>query len=237
MLCIVIEKARSKEETLPSVRLFRSELDEVIRLFKQYCESEILSDDQYVYDGFQELREKLGPRVRRFQIVGQKPSVTLTFDSFAIKLKVEYQDGGNTVAENKRADHLFLGLREYLAKHKTLVAGLVTDTAIFISSVLAVLLIAIPVVTSPRPPNIDPNALYLDFKHGLFLAGGLVVLTLTVVFGVRRTGHHFIYYGESSDITPLWKHKTDNLGSALVLAVFAAILGIIGTLLVQHFRK
>jgi hypothetical protein len=113
MLCTVIEKARSKEETVPSVRLFRAELDAIIKLFEEYCEGVILSDDEYSYEhGFKELRERVGPRLRKFQLVGSKPSVVLTFDGFAIKLRAEYQDGGNTVDENKRADHLFLGLRE-----------------------------------------------------------------------------------------------------------------------------
>jgi hypothetical protein len=234
----VIEKARSREENLPSVRLFRTELDAIVKLFGEYCEGMTLSDDEYVYEhGFKELRDKFGPRLRKFQIVGSTPSVVLTFDSFAIKLRVEYKDGGNAVDENKAADHLFLRLREYLSKHQTLVAGLMSNTVITVLTVLAALLIGISAATSPRPPNIDPNAIYLDFKHGLTFLGGFALLALTIVFGTRRTGHHFVYYGDSEEMTSFWKRKKDDLASSLIIAIVGAVLGVIGTLVVQHFTK
>src|ERR1700693_528539 len=232
---VVIEKARSKEEILPSVRLFRAELDAIIKLFEEYCESVTLSDDEYNYEhGFKELRERVGPRVRKFQIIGCKPSVVLTFDGFAIKLKAEYQDGGNTVDENKRADHLFLRLREYLRDRRTLLAGLMSNTALAILSTVAVLMIGISAVTSPRPPGIDHGAVYLDFNHGVVFLGGFAILGLILFVSVQRTGNHFVYYGDSSEITSIWKRKKDDILLGLIMAIVGAILGVCGTLITQQ---
>jgi hypothetical protein len=235
---IVIEKARSKEETLPSVRLFRAELDAIIKLFEEYCESVTLSDDEYSYEhGFKELRKRVGPRVRKFQIAGSKPSVFLTFDGFAIKLRAQYQDGGNTVDENKRTDHLFLRLREYLGEHRTLLAGLMNNTAMSILGAVATLLIGVSAATSPRPSNIDPGAIYLDLKHGLIFFGGFAILALIAVVGMQRAGHHFVYYGDSGDVISFWKRKKDDLFLGLIIAIVGAILGVCGTLVAQHFTK
>jgi hypothetical protein len=238
ILHIVIEKARSKEETLPSVRLFRAELDTIIKLFEEYCETVTLSDDEYSYErGFEELRKRAGPRLRKFQIAGSKPSVFLTFDGFAFRLRAQYQDGGDTVDENKRTDHLFLRLREYLGEHRTLLAGLMNNTAISILGAVATLLIGFSVASSPRPSNLDPAAVYLDFKHGLIFMGGFAFWALIVVASTQRTGQHFIYYGDSGDVISFWKRKKDDLFLGLIVAVVGAILGVCGTLVAQHFTK
>jgi hypothetical protein len=234
----VIEKARSKEESLPSARLFKTELDTISNLFGEYCETFALSNDEYVYEGgFSEMRERLGPRVRKFQIVGSKPTVSLTFDSFALKLRVEYQDGGFALDENKRADHLFLRLKEYLGKHQTLVVRMMSNTAITVLVVIATLLIGISVFTSPRPANVDPNAIYLDLKHGLFFLSGFALLALIIFGATRRTGYHFVYYGGSDEITSFWHRKKDDLLFGIIMALFGGILGVMGTLVAEHLKK
>jgi len=234
----VIEKARSKEENLPSLRVYRSELDKIMHLFGEYCETVTLSDDEHIWeDGFSELREKMGPRLRKFQIKGEHPTVILTFEQGAIKLKVEYEDGGSAVAENKRADHLFLRLKEYLSLHLTLAARLMSNTVVSILSTLGTLLVGIAIVTSPRPANVDPNAIYVDLKHGLILLVGFGLLALIAIVGTRRTGYYFAYYGDAAEITSFWTRKKDDLVLALLTTMIGAILGVIGTLVVQHFTK
>jgi len=234
----VIEKARSREENLPSAKLFMAELDTIFGLFGEYCESVTLSDDEFVYEGgFSEMRDRVGPRIRKFQIIGSKPTVALTFDSFALKLRVEYQDGGYLLDDNKRADHLFLRLKEYLAKHQTLVVRIMNNTAITVLIVIASLLIGISVLTSPRPANLDSNAIYLDLKHGLFFVAGFALLGLIIFVGTRRTGYHFVYYGGSAEITSFWQRKKDDLFFGIIMTLFGSILGVIGTLVAEHFKK
>jgi hypothetical protein len=86
----MIAKARSREENLPSVRLFRTEINSIVGMFAEYCANVVISDDEYVYQDLQELRDRLGPRLRKFQIAGLKPNVSLSFEIYGLKLAVQY---------------------------------------------------------------------------------------------------------------------------------------------------
>jgi hypothetical protein len=56
-------KTRVKEETLPAVRLFRNNLDDLTNLFREHASAITFSDSQYFYDDLAEMREKTGPRL------------------------------------------------------------------------------------------------------------------------------------------------------------------------------
>ena len=233
---IVIEKARSKEENLPSVRLFRTELDAILQLFNEYCATQTISDDEYVYKDFDEMRERVGTRFKKLQILGSDPSVSLSFELYGVKLAIVYKEGDSADVK-KRGDHLFLQLREFLGKHETIAAQLMNNTATTIFSVVGVLTILISIVTSPRPENLDPNSIYLNLKHGLFLIAGVLMVVLVSVLGMRRTGHHIVYYGYAHEITTFWTRKKDDLLFGLLMAVVGVALGVVGTLITQHFVK
>ena len=57
-------KSRLKEETLPAVRLFRNNLDDLIKLFSEHTSDVTVSDKEYFYSDFAEMRDKTGPRFR-----------------------------------------------------------------------------------------------------------------------------------------------------------------------------
>ena len=221
------------------MRLFREHVDAIVVLFNEYCTEVTISDDEYDYRDFQEMRDRLGPRLRKFKVTGTQPSVTLSFEIYAIKLSVQYQGGTSSEEEEKRADHLFLRLKDYLAKHQTLIAGLMTPTALIIVPTAAALIIGLALVTSPKntSPNARPDAIYLDFKHGLMFLFGFSVLALTGVLGTRRTGSYFVYYGNANEMTSFWKRKKDDLIFATLIAIVGAVLGCVGTLVVQHFTN
>jgi hypothetical protein len=234
---IVIEKPRSKEEVLPSIRLFKSELDTVVGLFREYCTEVTISDDDYTYTDIQEMRDRVGKRLPKLQILGANPNVSLRFElGYGVKLAVANKEDDSDDTR-RRADHLFLRLKEFLDKYKTLSAEMMTPGAVTALIVVGLLTVCLSILLSPRPANVDPNAVYLDVKHGLFLVMGIVLLLVVAIAGMRRTGYHAIYYVNQHEVTSFWSRKKDDLLSGTLMALLGAAFGVIGTLVAQHFLK
>ena len=69
----------------------------------------------------------------------------------------------------------------------------------------------------------------------MFLLAGILMSVLVFVLGVRRTGHHVVYYGYAPEITTFWTRKKDDLLFGLLMAVVGVALGVVGTLISPHF--
>jgi drug/metabolite transporter (DMT)-like permease len=130
-----------------------------------------------------------------------------------------------------------LRVKEYLGNHKSLAAQLLSNTALVILSFIGILTMLFSIVTSPRPDNLNPNAIYLDFKHSLsFLVGIGMILTIFLL-ATRRSGYHFVYYGYAHERSSFWGRKKDDVLMGVGLALLGAILGVLGTLLTQYLTR
>jgi hypothetical protein len=84
-------KTHGKLKTLPSVKLFREDLEELLSLFRAYCETVTISDADSEYESLDELKLHVGSRVRNIEFAGTKPNITLTLMDHSRRVNMEWR--------------------------------------------------------------------------------------------------------------------------------------------------
>jgi hypothetical protein len=226
-------KTRVKEETLPAVRLFRNNLDDLTRLFKEHASGVTISDNQYFYNDLAEMRDKIGPRLRYLQIGASNPTATLSFvPSVGVKLNVT-STGDDDSEENKNANVLFLRAKDYLGDHRTSTARFMSPGVTAVVVGIGAIAMGLSILTSP----VVGNAFSLDARHAALFGAGLLVLMLTVVSAIRMSTYYFVYYGYPAELNSFWKRKKDDLILVVIGGVLGGLITVILQLVVGHFQK
>lgn len=226
-------KTRVKEETLPAVRLFRNNLDDLTNLFEEHASDITISDNQYFYNDLAEMREKSGPRLRQLQIGSSNPTATLSFVPGAgIKLNVT-TSGDDDSQENKNANLLFLRVKDYLDGQRTSTARFMNRTVSGVMVGIGAMAMGLSLLTSPYVGD----KFSLDDRHSALFIVGLFVSMLTVVSAAKTSTQYFVYYGYPTELTSFWKRKKDDLILVVIGGVLGGLITVIFQLVVSHFSN
>lgn len=226
-------KTRVKEETLPAVRLFGNNLDDLISILKDYSAEITISDDQYFYNDLAEMRKKIGPRLRQLQIGVSNPTATLSFTPGAGTKLIVATLGDDDSEENKNARLLFLRVKDYLDGQRTSTARFMSPPVSAVIVGVGAIAMGLSLLTSPR---VGDNV-SLDARHSVLFAAGLTVLAWTVVSAIRRSTQYFVYYGDPAELSSFWKRKKDDLILVVMGGVLGGLITVIAELVVSHFSK
>jgi hypothetical protein len=221
-------KSLKQSEDMPSVRLFRDDLDKIIGLFSEYCTNVTIEDDENTYESLAEIRERFGPKIKKLQITGRSPTASLLFTPGKISLLCEPSHMDDDQA--KKANLLFLRLKNLLHEHPSLPAKLTAGTRAVNIFVFGFMLIMGSIVTAPHTQTV----LTLDIRHMLVILAGVAIISMLGVISGYRKGFYFLYYGRRNEVPNFWQRKKDDLLIGMFLVLAGAIFGF---LISAHFAK
>jgi len=220
----------TKTARLPSLRMYREELDQLVALFQKSCAAVTISDNKNRYESLEEMKATIGPKIKNLDIRGEKPGL-----HFLLNQK-EFAPGSSTPAIfnelrteeiTDEAEALFFKVKEFLLSHQR-----PTNIPFLISAIVFLI-----------------SALVFDTFHnlGTFAAGqphhisaGLViciVLSLVCgVFGVVINGNNILLESRLNSPSFFVRNREDFARHAVTAAI-SGIIGLIFGWFVGHFLK
>jgi hypothetical protein len=205
--------------------LFREDLEEVVNIFRASNEESVvvLADGDRPYASFDEMQKISGAQVAHLVLINHE-----------VGIKLELQKGSQglvltTVKASDEADLAFHRTKDFLQSRKR-------KAHFWLGYVLPWVCLAISLISF--------YPLYLrrtEVIHGILWVYGLVCLSAFTVLMCSNT----IFEGSRSFVTlkrrhewpPFVKRNRDGLILMFIGSVIGAILGVCGTLIVQHFTK
>jgi hypothetical protein len=103
--------------------MYREEVDQLVAMFQRGCEKVTISDSKYRYDSLEEMKQKVGPRIKHFDIRGENPGVRFLFNQTEIvrisnpPLQTTYNEL-RTEQITDAADGVFYTIKDFLVTHQ-----------------------------------------------------------------------------------------------------------------------
>jgi len=69
---------------LKNLKMYREDLDQLVAIFVRDCKTVTISDSKYRYDSLDEMKQKIGPKVKDLDIRGDNPGVRFLFNQTEI---------------------------------------------------------------------------------------------------------------------------------------------------------
>jgi hypothetical protein len=69
---------------LKNLKMYRDDVDQLVAIFQRDCKNVIISDNNYRYDSLDEMKQKVGPRIKNLDIRGENPGVRFSFNQTEI---------------------------------------------------------------------------------------------------------------------------------------------------------
>jgi hypothetical protein len=212
-------KTHGKLETIPAVKLYREDLDEILFLFHVYCETVTISDANSEYESLDELRQHVGSRVRNIELAGAKPNITLTLMSKGSMLRHLAEGVVLTPEETDKADLLISRAKEFLLKRKRLIARILTTPFI---SIACCAVFGIGLFLAWRYPMLGRDLFVLVVLLGVPPILGIGVATLNGAF-------RYVTLDSRTTASSFWKRNRDQIKMLLI----GGVVGSGFTMLVQ----
>ncbi len=114
----MIPRNGPKSEQLPSLKLYREDVDKLIAVFVKNCQFVRIGDEEHVYDSLDDMATHAPPRLSSLLISGVGPQAELVLRG-SYKAPLGVQRSTLWIAErNEKSELVFLSAKELLYKHK-----------------------------------------------------------------------------------------------------------------------
>jgi hypothetical protein len=216
---------KQKKETFYSTRIkgfvvFRNDIEEALNILTDNGLSITLQDDNHFYDNIDEIIRNVGNRPKKLKIEARNKetyeSVGLTFDKNELSINCH---------GSEQMYSLGFRLKNYFSKTIPWHYKVFNPWFFYFTTIT-------PLFTITLAFDNTTNELERPWVLVLFAISFLMILFSYLlrknVYGIRLVKSH--EHG-------FWKRNKDSLIVTLISTIVGAVLGVIGTLLVQHFSK
>lgn len=202
----------SRNKQCMAVKLYRDDVEEIVRIISSHYESVVISDEEYKYDSIEEFIEKRGTTPRYLGIKSKSHDVTLSISHRWLPGTHLWSSGDD------KANTCFFAINEVLEKRRRLMTRLLVPAPLFVLSlVLFVISLTSNVAYRSALSNV---ALVVSFAAN---AGVLV----------RCGAFSSINLSRRHETTTFWSRNSEQWISGLV----GALLGAGGMKLVEWLIK
>jgi hypothetical protein len=190
-----------------SVKLFRDDIEDIIKILSDKCERLTIEDNEFVYDSLDEVLDKRGPYPRQPSITGFEPYVSL---------KIRIKRSRTTLDTSGDGDNLapFFFIQDIFRRRRR-VAHLVALTSPFL-----LLMLAAVVVTFTHEAELE--RLSGLAKGGYFMTPILILYVLTVSHGLGAFS--VISLKKKHEEESFWSRNKDTVWVGVIVAVFTALI-------------
>lgn len=164
-----------------------------------------------------------GLRINVLQISGTNPRIRLRFANASLWIYRDVEDREMSQVELDKADLLYLRVKEFVDEHRTWRSRAIPWLILLLPAVFGADL-ATPV------GNGREMTVTVTVSSVLILAVGLMVTR-------ARIGNGYVTLESKTTATTFWQRKKDDIILQIGILVVGAVLGVIGTLIAQHFAK
>jgi hypothetical protein len=223
----------TKTARLRSLKMYRTELDQLVKFFEDRCAKVEISDNDHRYESLDEMKKHVGPRIKALDIRGENPSVHFLLNQKELlpgppgaPPTASFYNELRTEEITDDAEALFLKIKEFLSSYQRqsttwllLIALVFVGASIFSFSFLG-------------------TPAYREYRTVLtvVLLSSLTFAILLLSLATTLSRNYLMLETRLSSPSFL-KRKRDDLILGILIALFGAVLGIIGTLVTQHFTK
>jgi len=192
---------------LPSVKLFREDIDEIAEILKEKCEKVVFIHGDYEYDSLDDIVNKIGTKISSFEIQSSRPYVSIKFkrDIWGVFLYVsESQD-------------LFYRLKDFLTSKRKFLSKLFTFP-------LGLSLLIFGIITAFSPNLFSLVGIPIGIFSPFFLILGIISL-------LYRLGTFYkITFESKYKRQTFFSRKKDEI----ILLILGAVIGSIITLFASY---
>jgi hypothetical protein len=206
-----------------SVKLFRQDLEDLIELFRKIAadSTTVLSgEDSKTYESFEDMKSKEGNDVSRMTLRNPALGIAVRFSASG-----RSKSNVSSIKDTKESELAFYRARDFLEAHRRRSGEIVREVGFWIWGVVIFFTIESLRAHSDRASEI----LFFCLLVSVVLAAGSWWIGNKISYMVTLDRKH--------ERPPFFIRKKDDLILALVISVTSTTLGILGTLVVQHFTK
>ncbi len=207
-----IEKSLSK--VLPSVRLFRDDVDGIGEILKETCEQVVFIHKDHEFESLEELVQRVGSRIASLEINGLRPYVSL-------HLKRDVPGVFLYCSAGKESQTIFLRLKEFLLG-KAKWQAFVFSPAV---GIVSLILFIVSLIT------ISQNSVRSFITNQYVRLIPLIFLFVALISAVYRSGIAYtIILEPKHQRLSFFSRKKDDI----IMLILGAIIGAFITAVVTH---
>lgn len=200
-------KLEHRGETIPTVMLYRDDLDEIVDIMQRHCLSTSISDDKFQYESLDDLQKNKGRQIKSVTFGGSEPYVSLSFAS-RHPYTFLYASG------EEEAEAIFLKLRDLLFKRRRAIARL-APWRFWLLMTVAILFGAGLV-----PRWIHSPAVLMSVNAIVVLSIAMLVLGVATKMGFLSV----LFLDRRHEVDTFWQRNRDKILTSLVTAVAVLLL-------------
>jgi len=217
----------TKTARLRRLKMYREDLDELVALFQKNCTNVTVSDNKNRYDSLDEMKAKIGPKVKNLDIRGESPSV-----HFLLSQKEVVQGTSTPAVFNElrseeisdEADNLFLKIKDCLQQFER-------PNVRWPFLILAVTVLAGAFLSIARRPPPPPRS------GGLTWTELICVVAAPLIFVWAVKVDNLIVLDRRVDSPSFLARNKDAFATHAVTATISALIGAIIGWIFGHFLR
>lgn len=227
---------RAKTARIGPLKMYREDLNQLMQLFSDYCTQVQLTDSgNHRFSDLEDYRTNMGLKIKDLDIRGENPGVHLLLNQKVVvsgpgmpgpPTTTTFSNELRTEDISDDADMVYFKIKEFLSSYERPNAAWLLLPA-FLSMLFGILTF----VFAARP-DLVPYRTVLILTSMALLALALYLVTLT-----SKLGQNVLILETRLNSPSFWKRKKDDLLLALFTGLLGAVLGIVGTLLAEHWIK
>ena len=215
-----------KSARINALKMYRDDVDQLVGLFQEYCETVILSDDKYRYDSLDELKTQLGANVREFEIHGENPALHFRLNRIEIDnfppgsaTRIWFNELRSDEA-SEEADNLFFRVKDFLTARQ-----MPSFQRLYLALSLLVFAAAIARVIYVSEVFKQPNTIPLSSLAGLLAAVALFIASVRKKnqISLETRANSLSFFAKNRD--DFLKHIINTVISGLLGAVIGYVIG------------
>ncbi|AEJ01480.1 hypothetical protein Nit79A3_1665 [Nitrosomonas sp. Is79A3] len=194
----------------PPIPLYRSDLEEIIRIANVRELTVRLSDDKHEFESIDDLKENQGDRIRKLSIIISPEN------SFLLSVDVEINDDGITLITS-RDDKLLPIWHEI----KEIIEKRLPWYARFMRPIIWIYTSAFVLWLTPKPEQLTED---LEWLTRLGHAVGTLSFLLSMISLIYLQTSKGIYLQRQHEVKGIW----DRYGEKVILLILGTVLGVFG---------
>jgi hypothetical protein len=212
------KKLRNFKPRGPSVVLYREDLEEIIHILRDCCDTAQISDDDFTYESLEELESQKGKRPVSIILSSRVPPVNLEIDSKIVELKAVGIEG---------ARNAFLRIKDILDRRRNKVTTRLLNPALHFIITLV---------------GLASMFLFFPTQWPGTVAIGLVLMTVgmcSFLLAIETQGGRFsrISLKRRHEEESFWLRNKDKILPALIVALASSALTALVTYLFGGFSS
>jgi hypothetical protein len=220
----MIPRTGPRVELLPSLKLYREDLDKFLSLFRDQCQQVTFGDEEHLYESLDEMEGRTSASLRCFVIQGLIPHVEVVIrGSYTVRLAVQ-RSTLFVVERNPQTDLLFLSVKDFLHSRQWF-WGIVLRKVI-----LTIGIIATTVCVFSSKSLLGMNSGRNDLVYTLAFLFSFGVLIIGVLIGTKQVSHIRLHLRSKSQ--SFWERN----GNSIAMMIIGAAIGVVGTLVTEWLK-